>query len=422
MEEMKPCILDTRQTFGKEKGRFLYRCYPDDNSSPLLIPYEISPQFQKKRCAYYVLVSYNLPIGKLMQNLGEVNEPSHYYEYLLYCKNLQVSHRIFQNVVLSKLKNVTFNDLPFRESKVFTIDGATSIDLDDGFSVDDEKVSIYISCVPYILDQLDLWKHMSERISTIYFPDKRHPMLPKLLSTLCSLNEGTIRPCLVLDLFMDGTTKWEVCSVKIHKNYTYENVCGREYEILEERSGCDHSHDVVHHYMTKYNTLSASILKKGIYLKVNKPEEMPSEWLPAYLNHYSYYDTTGDYAQMTSPIRRLVDILNMMQLTRDLGLYETKDNGFHELWWNQIEKINTSYRAIRKAQNTAKLLDLFEQNQHRILEGIVWDHKVYFKEIGIMMSIDGEYEEYSKHLFTLYLFHDEARLKRKIRIQKMIQE
>ena len=333
-----------------------------------------------------------------------------------------MSHRIFQNVVLSKLKNVTFNDLPFRESKVFTIDGATSIDLDDGFSVDDEKVSIYISCVPYILDQLDLWKHMSERISTIYFPDKRHPMLPKLLSTLCSLNEGTIRPCLVLDLFMDGTTKWEVCRVKIHKNYTYENVCGREYEILEERSGCDHSHDVVHHYMTKYNTLSASILKRGIYLKVNKPEEMPSEWLPAYLNHYSYYDTTGDYAQMTSPIRRLVDILNMMQLTRDLGLYETKDNGFHELWLNKIEKINTSYRTIRKAQNTAKLLDLFEQNQHRILEGIVWDHKVYFKEIGIMMSIDGEYEEYSKHLFTLYLFHDEARLKRKIRIQKMIQE
>jgi len=419
---MKPCVLDTRQTFGKEKGKFLYRCFPDDNSSPTLVPYEIPPQFHKKRCAYYILVNYNLPIGKLIQNLGEVNEPSHYYEYLLYCKHLHVSQRIFQNVVLSKLKHVTWKELPFREANVFTIDGPASVDLDDGFSVDDEKVSIYISWVPYVLDHLDLWKHMTDRISTIYFPDKRHALLPKLLATLCSLNEGTVRPCLVLDLFLDGTAQWSVCSVKIHKNYTYHNVSGKEYELLEERSGCSQSHEVVHHYMTKFNTIASSQIKKGIHLKVHKPETLPSEWLPVFLNQYSYYDTSGEYTQMTSPIRRLVDILNMIQLTRELGLYETKDQGFHDKWFNQLDKINTTYRTIRKAQNTAKLLDLFEQNQHRIFEGIVWDKKVYLKDIGIMMKIEGEYEEYSKHFFQIYVFHDEARLKRKIRLQKIEKE
>lgn len=418
---MKPCVLDTRQTFGKEKGKFLYRCYPDDHSSPTLVPYEIPPQFQKKRCAYYVLVEYNLPIGKLIQNLGDVQEPSHYYEYLLYCKNLHVSQRIFQNVVLSKLKHVTWKELPFREANVFTIDGPHSIDLDDGFSVDAEKVSIYIAWVPYVLDHLDLWKHMTDRISTIYFPDKRHALLPKLLASLCSLNEGTTRPCLALDLFLDGTTQWSICSVKICKNYTYENVGGRDYEILQERSGYKESHDVVHHYMTQYNTIAArqltSPLKKGIYLKVHKPDTLPPEWLPVYSNQYSYYDTHGDYAQMTSPIRRLVDILNMIQLTRELGLYETKDHGFHDKWFNQLEKINITYRTIRKAQNTAKLLDLFEQNQHRIFEGIVWDKKVYLKDIGLMMNMDGEFEDHSTHLFQIYVFHDEARLKRKIRLQ-----
>jgi len=415
--EMKPCVLDTRQTFGKEKGRFLYRAYPDDHSSPTLIPYEIPPQFQKKRCAYYVLVDYNLPIGKLIQNLGEVDEPSHYYEYLLYCKQLHVSMKLFQNVVLSKLKTVTWKDVPFREAKVFTIDGPTSVDLDDGFSVDDEKISIYITWVPYILDHLDLWKHMTHRISTIYFPDKRHALLPKLLATLCSLNEGTVRPCLVLDLFFDGTHRWSTCSVKIHKNFTYQNVCGRDYERLEKHSGCSQSHEVVHHYMTKFNTLAASELKKGIHLKVHKPETLPEEWLPVYMNQYSYYDKEGEYTQMTSPIRRLVDILNMIQLTRELGLYDTQDQGFHEKWFNQLEQINTTYRTIRKAQNTAKLLDLFEQNQHRIFEGIVWDQKVYVKEIGIMMNVEGKFEENSKHLFQIYVFHDEARLKRKIRLQ-----
>ena len=420
--EMKPCVLDTRQTFGKEKGKFLYRCYPDDRSSPTLIPYEIPPQFQKKRCAYYVLVDYNLPIGKLMQNLGEVNEPNHYYEYLLYCKNLHVSQRTFHHVVLSKLKEVTWKDLPFRDASVFTIDGPTSVDLDDGFSIDDEKVSIYITWVPYILDQLNLWKHMTNRISTIYFPDKRHALLPKLLATLCSLNEGTTRPCLVLDLYYDGTHQWNVCSVKIHKNFTYHNVCGRDYERLEEKSGCIHSHDVVHHYMTKFNTLAASHLKKGIYMKVNKPDTLPPDWLPAYTNYYSYYDTTGDYAQITSPIRRMVDILNMIELTRTLELYDTKDQGFHEKWFNQLDFINETYRTIRKAQNTAKLLDLFEQNQHRIFEGVVWDgkenkHKVYLKDIGVMLTVQGEFEEFTTHHFQIYVFHDEAILKRKIRLQ-----
>jgi exoribonuclease R len=412
--EIKPCILDTRQTFGKENKKFLYRCYPDDKSEPLLVPYEIPVQFEKKRHSYYVLVSYVQPVGKLIQNLGEVNDPSHYYEYLLYCKNLHVSHRIFNNIVLKKIKDLPMMDLPIRESNVFTIDGESSIDLDDGFSVDHEKVSIYIACVPYILDVLDLWKDMSNRISTIYFPDKRHPLLPGFLSTLCSLNEGTFRPCLALDLYFDGSIKWEICSVRIHKNYTYENVDCPDYKTLEHLSGCSNSHDVVHHYMTKFNTIAGSMLKKGIYLNIHKPETLPPDWLPEYFNQYSYYDTKGDYSQMTSPIRRLVDILNMSQLMEELGLYSS--NEFHTYWYDKIESINTAYRSIRKAQNTAKLLHLFDQNQHQVFEGIVWDKMVYLKEIGLMIPYDGEE---GTHCFMIYVFHDEAHLRRKIRIQQV---
>lgn len=422
MEEIKPCILDTRQTFGKEKKKFLFRCYPDDHSPPILVPFDLPPQFQKKKSFYYILAKILNPNGKIIHNFGEVNEPTHYYEYLLHCKKLNLSQRGFNQEVLHKLKDFKMDHLPFRDARVFTIDGETSIDLDDGFSVDEEKTSIYISYVPYILDQLDLWKNMTERISTIYLPDKRHPMLPTFLSTLCSLNEGTMRPCLVLDLYLDGTTKWSICSVQIHKNYTYDNVVGTDYEILEKRSGLKTSHDVVHHYMTQYNTLSASILKekrKGIYLNIHKPDSLPPEWLPVYFNQYSYYDSTGDYAQMTSPIRRLVDILNMTQLTRELGLYDYKDNGFCESWFSRVDFINTTYRTIRKTQNTAKLLDLFQQNNHKVFEGIVWDKKVYLKEIGLMIPYESDLEEYSSHSFKIYLFHDEAHLKRKIRIQKV---
>jgi hypothetical protein len=361
-----------------------------------------------------VLVSYNLPIGKLIHNLGEVNDPPHYYEYLLYCKQLHVSQREFNQIVLKKLKDVSW-DLPVRQAKVFTIDGPSSIDLDDGFSVDAEKVSIYISCVPYVLDRLELWKHMTSRISTIYFPDKRHPMLPGFLSTLCSLNEGTDRPCLVLDLYLDGSTKWSLCAVKIHKNFTYENVSGSDYKKLLDHSGCKTSQEVVHHYMTRYNK-EASILKRGIHLKIHKPDTLPEEWLPDYFNQYSFYDVEGDYAQMTSPIRRLVDILNMSQLIRELKLYPLEDNGFHDSWYHKLDLLNTQYRSIRKAQNTAKLLDLFDQNQHKVFEGVLWEQKVYLKELGLMLPYPSELE-HSTHLFKIYVFHDESHLKRKIRVQ-----
>jgi len=410
-----PCVLDTRQTFGKCKHKFLYRCYPDDQSEPILVPYEIPHHFQKKRSSYYVLVSD----GKLIHNIGEVDVPSHYYEYLLHCKKLNVSQRNFNQVVLSKLASFTLDALPFRNAKVFTIDGESSIDLDDGFSIDDEKVSIYISCVPYVINQLGVWEYMSSRISTIYFPDKRHTMLPGFLSTLCSLNEGTVRACLVLDLFKDGTNKWSICSVKIHKNYTYENVNGPDYEALLKESGVSDSHQVVHNYMTVFNTTAGSILDKGIYLKIHTPDNLPAEWLPVYFNQYSYYDTTGSYAQTTSPIRRLVDILNMMQLTRHLGICDYYDNGFHDHWYSKLESINTTYRTIRKAQNTAKLLDKFEQNNHQVFEGIVWDQKVYLKELGLMIPFQNELKEYTRHSFQIYVFHDEARLRRKIRIQKV---
>ena len=408
--------MDTRQTFGKVKNKFLYRCYPDDRSEPTLVPFEIPPQFEKKRCSYYVLVSYVLPVGILMANLGEVDEPTHFYEYLLYCKNLHVSQRQFHQKVLSKLKNVSW-DLPVREARVFTIDGPNSIYLDDGFSVDDEKVSVYIAHVPYVLEKLGLWGELTTRISSIYFPDKQHPLLPGLLATLCSLNSGTQRPCLVLDIYLDGHTEWSQCTVNIHKNYTYENVEGKDFQILMERSGCKDSHELVHKYMTLFNAVAGLIIEGGIYLNVHKPEELPPEWLPVYMNHYSTYEPYGEYAQLTSPIRRLVDIINMVQLTKQFGAAYSYD--LHAEWYPKLDTLNIQFRAIRKAQNTAKLLDLFERNRHQVFEGIVWDQKVYLKDIGIMMNLKEKYENYSKHNFQIFVFHDEAFLNRKIRLQKV---
>ena len=73
---------------------------------------------------------------------------------------------------------------------VYCIDPHQSTDFDDAFGIklhyDEElgcvvtKLSIYISNVSILLDHLGLWKSFSTRVSTIYLPDRKRPMLPTI--------------------------------------------------------------------------------------------------------------------------------------------------------------------------------------------------------------------------------------------------
>jgi hypothetical protein len=100
-----------------------------------------------------------------------------------------------------------------------------------------------------------------------------------------------------------------------------------------------------------------------------------------------------------------------------MNLYPLQDQRFYAQWYEKLDFLNLQYRSIRKAQNTAKLLDLFDRNQHKVFEGIVWDQKVYLKDVGIMVSFKTDLPDYTEHSFQIYVFHDEAHLKRKIRLQ-----
>ena len=95
---------------------------------------------------------------------------------------------------------------------IFSIDPEKSKDFDDAFSIEkmDEKttrISIYISNVSFWMDILDLWSSFNCRITTIYLPDRKRPMLPTVLSdALCSLTEKDIRFAFVLELYVDNET------------------------------------------------------------------------------------------------------------------------------------------------------------------------------------------------------------------------
>ncbi len=503
----------TKDSKNKHLGRLLYKCIPDDKRIPaFLIPYEIKDiGFSKVFSNLYVTFRFKSwddvhPLGQLTQTIGPVNILDSYYEYQLYCKSLnasiqkfnkdtnkileeQESHDIFIENVFKKHKNIedrTNNNL----WKVFTIDPPTSSDYDDGFSVkklndNQTLLSIYIANVTIWLDSLNLWNSFSQRISTIYLPDRKRPMLPSILSDcLCSLQQNTNRFAFTMDIIIDDNhniidISYKNTMIKVYKNYAYESselLKDNDYKTLiaicrglmtnyKYLTNVKTSHDMVCYLMILMNYHCAKELLKsnnGIFRStiINKNIDVPKQ-LPEDVGHFikiwnsaagQYIDLetlseddkdglmrhdlmeVDAYVHITSPIRRLVDLLNIIKFQQNNNLIDLTEDAlkFYNKWLSSLDYINTTMRAIRKVQSDCNLLDLCNNNPE-VLEkeytGYCFDklirndglyqYIVFLPEIRMATRITmrDNLEEYETRKYRLYLFNDEEKFKKKIRLQ-----
>ena len=460
-------ILDLSKTYGKNNNKLLYLCRPDDKRMPYFLVSYIAPaSFDKVKKQLYITFEYkewlDHPIGTITQNIGNVDIPENYYEYVLYSKSLNVSIQPFTKDVLRCFKEEQQKDIiknickkyniEERNDKVFTIDSTESIDLDDGISIKNENgvdiVSVYITHVPIVLDYLNLWGSFTNRISTIYLPDKKRSMLPMALSQLCSLNQNEERVCLVMDIdtnIMKHTLS--IAKVKIHKNYSYDEdklLSNRDYIKIRDIFKCKNSHDLIEELMILFNKECTNRMKRfknGIYKHItNTHVELLPEPIYSYINIsrnkkscYTKYLDECDYAQFTSPVRRLVDILNIIQLCfNEKMIYFVKGDEFYEDWFERIDYMNISMRHIRKIQLKCKLLDTFIHQEHKFFTGYVFDklmrsdnkfkYNVFLPELKMNTSItiQEDLNEYSEQQFKVYIFQNEGELKKKIKLQIML--
>jgi hypothetical protein len=144
------------------------------------------------------------------------------------------------------------------------------------------------------------------------------------------------------------------------------------------------------------------------------------------------------YTHITSPIRRIVDIVNMTLLQDKLGLIQYKNpfcGEFCTKWQNKVDFINTTTKSIKKVQNGCNLLMLYvnEKVKSVIHQGYLFDRReskqcknkqkyvysVYVPDYKMVSTYktDELIEDYSRRHFTLHLFMDEANLKEKVRLQ-----
>jgi hypothetical protein len=128
-----------------------------------------------------------------------------------------------------------------------------------------------------------------------------------------------------------------------------------------------------------------------------------------------------------------VDLLDIIKLQEIMGLVDFTDGTFkfYDKWLCEIEYINTTMRSIRKMQCDCNLLDLCS-NDHSVLEkeydGYMFDkiyrndgliqYVVFIPELKMSsrVTIADDIENYQRHKFKLYLFHNEETFKRKIRL------
>jgi len=496
-------VLDTKKKYGKHKNKFLYKLIPDDKRFPeFLVPYKLRITFEKKQYNKYVVFRFNHwndkhPRAQIDQILGNVNSLDTFYEYQLYCKSLYASIQDFTKETMKKLKKRSekeFIDIicekykpeDRRSWKVYTIDPMYSKDFDDAISIKDEKneivISIYISNVPFWMDALDLWDSFSQRIATIYLPNRKRPMLPTILSeAICSLQEGHDRFAFTLDLWFDKNTyllnkhEFKNTCINVVKNYRYETpglIVNKDYQRLftfikdvnRRKKYVDNintSHDVVAYLMIYMNYICAKKMadyKTGIFRSAELkedfkcPEHVPpgigkflTNW-NSYGSKYTKYKNQksheilklDSYVHITSPIRRLVDLLNMVVLQNSLGImkYSKKSKGFYERWTSdeKFDYINKTMRSIRKVQNKCEMLKIcVDENTYmkKIYNGFIFDrierndglfqYMVYLPSIKMVNRFTSRHdkENLTNQKFKLFIFTDETSLKKKIRVEIM---
>lgn len=467
--EALPCvlILSGDKRHGRKDGRALYRCVPNDVKLPcFLVPYRIDMAgLSKVFVNKYVIMRVNGWLDGLLLNvLGDVNLLAPYCEYQLYCKQL------FKPPMRVKMPSVTPgvhpNEIQWTNHFIFTIDSKGCQDFDDAVSIlptNDHSytVNIYIANPAYWLDQLQLWTQFGERISSIYLPSQRRPMLPAAFTNaLCTLTQNTNKYTIILSLNIENYTitshSFSYGYIHINKNFYYDDnelTQNYHYQLLLhtiKQTSIHHplnsiniqsSSNLISYLMILTNTFASQHTTQGVYR--NTQECLPTcndeilneiqQW------HFSsgIYSTTPNkheqlqlhsYLQITSPMRKLVDLLNTIQLQQ----LSTNASNFYQSWTtpSQINYINHTTRSIKRVQLDCNLLAqcyqcpdmLAKTYDGAIIDKIENDiynmYVIYIIQLKIKARITCKnvLTIGSVHQFKLHTFYDEYKLVDKIRL------
>jgi len=133
---------------------------------------------------------------------------------------------------------------------------------------------------------------------------------------------------------------------------------------------------------------------KGILRKVSRvaPREIP-DIFGIWMNWFGEYSLHGEnnihemlgveYAHTSSPIRRLVDIVN-------LAILQGVGREFCEKWLKRLDFINEQTKSIKKVQNNCELMKKCMETDIREYAAISFNGCAYIPDLKMMTKLDAE--------------------------------
>ena len=483
-------VLENNKSYGRteNKKRLLFKCIPHKKNYPaFLVPYEQKLGFSKNILNHYVIFKYTHwndkhPRGELVETFGAINDYQAFEKYQIHCKNLDHSIQPLNQYIKTKFKETTENqyidkilnahpEIQDRTTEyVFSIDNDTTTDYDDAISITQTphttRISVYIANVAFWIDALDAWNIQEYRTSTIYLPDKKHSMLPTQISEhVCSLVEKTRRLAIVIDYIYDSVNtltniQYSTTMITVKKNFHYDSPKlskNPHYQNLFEftnkispTSPIADSHELVAYWMVRMNETSAKLFHSnqcGIFRKTTgtiAPATNNMQSTEMFLYHftnnisseYAVFDESTTYhhhtlkmdyyIHITSPIRRLVDLLNQICFLKIINVQLSQPaRDFLQTNSQNIQKINTNAKAIRKVQMNCELMYLSIHNDimKHTYDAMVFQqtekgYLVYISELKLLAKIKTTKPLSIKTMIQcrIYVFQKEDSITQKIKV------
>ena len=203
--------------------------------------------------------------------------------------------------------------------------------------------------------------------------------------------------------------------------------------------------------MIKYKNgiFRSTIMNRNIIVPLNLPEDV-SKFIKIWYNSCGHYMNGNElldedknvkhqlldldsYIHISSPNRRLVDLLNIIKFQENskiIMLSEGSKN-FYDKWLGKLDYINMTTRSIRKIQINCSLLDMCTNNLdilNKKYDGYLFDkisrndnlfqYMVYLPELKLSSKINlkNDIENFEMRKFQLFFCNNSENFKKKIRL------
>lgn len=412
------------------KARRLPEAFSNILPELLYDPDKNSLEYKAIQCA---CEETGLSVPHLLQECGAIPSSHDYHLNRFFFEHFPRGLPVAENCGMPELQ-----ELPRGDAKAFSIDDATTTEIDDAFSVSflqngNLRIGIHIAAPAIgIAMGSEADRHALGMLSTIYIPGKKFTMLPRDAIEVFTLSEHRI--CPVLSLYLEIGPDFQVIasrnaleSIEIAANLRHETIdsdCrfSKELEILlgfaerlEALRDKPANNQIDYSFQVEDDRVAISERQRGAPLDKTVSELMihaNSEWARQ-LSEAGYaaiyrsqnngkvrQDTTpsphqglgvSQYAWTTSPLRRYVDLINQRQLVSMIRekppAYETASDEMLVAMRN----FDQAYEAYNGLQRTMErywcLRWLLQENVSRIHATVQRENWVKFDGLPLTCKV-----------------------------------